>query len=278
MKKLFFLFGFLICFTLSSQAQTTIKPAVWYKLLNGKNNRKIANNGAKKKGAFMVVKNRVLTGGHWKFVPQKNGLYRILNKDSKMFLASFGATKKGSQIRQTNTPGSGALWRVIRLQGGRIMIQNNASLLFLGIIADKNNAPLVQLGSLSERITWSANEVKQASNSTATTGNAWPKNTNINAFKPTINGGRIAKVVVRYTNQISFIGAKPKVGERVFFFPQQLANANPKGISFDPKRPPVCRKTYIVTQVSPKIKFNKPMPNLRNYNNDNFMFVVEVFK
>lgn len=276
MKKLIFLFGLFMCFTLSMQAQTTIKQDAWYKLLNGKNNRKIANNGAKKKGAIMVVKNRVLTGGHWKFVPQQNGLYRILNRDSKMFLASFGATKKGSQIRQTDTPGSGALWRIINLQGGRVIIQNNASLLFLGIIADKNNAPLVQLGSLSERITWQMNEVKPAKNSTVTTGNAWPKNTNVNAFKPKTKNGRIAKVVVRYTNQISFIGEKPKVGQRVFFFPQQLANANPKGISFDPKRPPVCKKTFIVTQVSPKIKFNKPMPNLRNYNNDNFMFVVEV--
>jgi hypothetical protein len=194
-----------------------------------------------------------------------------------MFLASYGATKRGSKVKQTNTPGSGALWRVIRLQGGRVMIQNNASLLFLGIINDKNNEAIVQAAALSERITWSMNEVKTPNNSTGTTNKSWPKNTDIKAFKPTMKNGRIARVVVRYTNQISFIGEKPKVGQRVFFFPQQLARANPKGISFDPKRPSVCRQTFIVTQVSPKIKFNKPMPNLRNYNNDTFMFVVEIF-
>lgn len=276
MKKLIFLLGLFMCFTLSTHAQTVIKQNTWYKLLNGKNNRKAGNNADKKQGAIMTVKNRVLTGGHWKFVSQGNGLYRILNRDSKMFLASFGATKRGSKVRQTNKPGSGALWRVIRLQGGRVMIQNNASLLFLGIISDKNNAPIIQAGALSERITWSMNEVKPSNSPAITSGNGLPKNTDINAFKPR-NGGRIAKVFVRYTDQISFVGQKPRVGQRVYFFPQQLVNADRTNINFKPQQPPICGKVFVVRQVLPKIKFNMPMPYMRNKNNDTFMFVVEVF-
>jgi len=276
MKKISFLFGLFMCFTLSTHAQTVVKKNTWYKLLNGKNNRKVANNGDKKKGAVMIVKNQVATGGHWKFVSQGNGLYRILNRDSKMFLASFGATKRGSKVKQTNTPGSGALWRIIQLQGGRVMIQNNASLLFLGIISDKNNAALVQAGALTERITWSINKVKNGNTPNVATNNGLPKNTNVSAFKPK-RGGRIARVVVRYTDQISVIGGKIRTGERIYFFPQQLAKANNDRISFNPKKPSICGQTFTVRDTSPRIVLNKPMPNMRNRVNDNFMFVVEIY-
>ncbi|QHI36879.1 hypothetical protein IMCC3317_22490 [Kordia antarctica] len=103
-----------------------------------------------------------------------------------------------------------------------------------------------------------------------------PKNTNINAFKPT-KGGRIARVVVRYSDQISVIGERPRNGQRIYFFPQQLAKANTDGISFDAQKPSICGQTFLIRKVLPKIILDKPMPNMRNRVNDNFMFVVEIY-
>lgn len=276
MKKNIFLFGLFICFTLSIQGQTLIKANVWYQLENGNNKGKIANNGNKKTGAVMVVKQIVGTGGHWKFVSQGNGLYRLLNRDSKMFLASYGKTRKGSSIRQTNTPGSGALWRVIKLQDGRIIIQNNASLLFVGTAGTLSKTSLIQSGALSARITWQPIEVKQRINSNTSSGNAWPKNTNTAAFKAR-RGGTIAKAIVRYGDQIQIVGEKPRVGQRIYFFPQRLNPRNTEGLSFDPQKPSICKQTFVVQKVLPRIVLNKPMPNMRNRVNDTFMFIVEIY-
>ena len=238
----------------------------------------MANDGKKKTGEIIIAKQKVFTGGHWKFVPQANGLYRIQNRDSKMFLANYGINKRGSKIRQTNTPGGGALWKVVRLQDGRILIQNNASLLFIGTISSRSKEPLIQSGVMSKRITWLPIEVKAGNGNTpnVATNNGLPKNTNVNAFKPR-RGGRIARVVVRYSDQISVIGGKIRAGERIYFFPQQLAKANSDGISFNPKKPSICGQTFTVRDASPRVVLNKPMPNMRNRVNDNFMFVVEIY-
>jgi len=268
MKKRILFLGLFVCFALSTQAQTEIKADVWYELSDGVNNRKLGNNGDKTKGAVMVVKNMTLTGGHWKFIPQQNGLYKIQNRDSNMFLATFGMRERGSKIRQTDVTGDGALWRVIQLQGGRILIQNNASLLFLGTISDENKADLVQMGTLGVRITWSINEVN--------TENKFPININGNAFKPR-RGGRVVKAFVSHTNQITVEGLRPRNGERIYFFPQRLAQADPEGLSFDPDNPPICGEVFLIRRVLPNITLNKPMPNMRNKKNQKFMFMVEIF-
>jgi hypothetical protein len=228
----------------------------------------MANNGQKESGAVMMVKQTALAGGHWRFIPHNNsGLYKIQNRNSKMYLANFGAKRRGTKIKQTNTLGSGALWRLIKLNGGGMLIQNNNTSLFLGIIGDKANTDLVQAGALSSRIVWKAELVKATTNTSNTTNAGPPKNTNIKAFRPK-KGGRLAKAIVRYTDQINIVGPKPRVGQRVYFFHQQLPNAN---------KDRICGKTFVITQVSPKIKFDKPMPEMRNKNNDNFLFIVEIF-
>lgn len=267
-----------ICFISVTFAQNDIVEVnKWYTLKNAKNEGKMANNGQKESGDIMKVKQTALTGGHWRFVPHNDsGLYKIQNRDSKMYLANFGVKIRGAKIRQTNTPGSGALWRLIKLNGGGMLIQNNNTSLFLGIIGDKKNTDLVQAGALSSRIVWNAEPVKARQNTSSTTNAGPPKNTNIKAFRAK-KGGRVAKAIVRYTDQIKIVGAKPRVGQRVYFFHQQLPNANTDRISFNPKHPRICGKTFVITQVLPKIKFDKPMPEMRNRNNDNFLFIVEIF-
>ncbi|WP_430411729.1 RICIN domain-containing protein [Kordia sp.] len=279
MKKIISIFVLFVGFTLAVNAQNIVDTNKWYKLENAKNKGKMANNGQKQSGAVMIAKQSIATGGHWRFIPYGNdGLYRILNRDSKMYLANFGAKQRGSRIKQTDKPGAGAVWRLIKLAGGGMLVQNNMTSMFIGIGSDKNNTPLIQATALSPRIVWKPTAVNSTSSSTGTTttNTGPPKNTDTNAFRPK-KGGQISKVVVRYTDQISFIGKKPRVGQRVYFFHQQLARANPDKISFNPKHPSICGSTFVVTQVLPKIKFNKPMPNLRNRNNDNFMFVVEIY-
>ncbi|WP_046756229.1 RICIN domain-containing protein [Kordia jejudonensis] len=281
MKKLISILVLCAGFTIATYAQDIVDTNKWYTLENAKSNGKMANNGQKTTGAVMVAKLQIATGGHWRFIPNGDkGLYRIQNRDSKMFLANFGARQRGSKIKQTNSPGPGALWRVIKLAGGGFLIQNNMTSMFIGIIESKNNTPLIQATSLSSRIVWKPAFVQPKTSTTTTTGTTTnagpPKNTNAKAFRAK-RGGRVAKVVVRYTDQISFVGKNPRVGQRVYFFHQQLANARADKISFNPKHPKICGNTYIVTQVLPKIKFNKPMPNMRNRTNDSFMFVVEIF-
>jgi hypothetical protein len=97
---------------------------------------------------------------------------------------------------------------------------------------------------------------------------------NPKAFSPEHNG-RIAQVSVRYTDQISISG-DINAGTRIYFFPQEV-NANTDGINFDPKNPPIGGQTFTVIEVTPQLKLDRPMPMMRNRNNDFFGFVVEIF-
>ncbi|AXG68158.1 ricin-type beta-trefoil lectin domain-like protein [Kordia sp. SMS9] len=257
-----------MCITFIVQAQTTIKPNTWYTLQNGKSDTFIGNGGKMEAGDIMVAKQRVLIGGHWKFIPNDNGLYKIQNKASKMYLASYGKTNIGSRVRQTDTPGSGALWRIVQLQGGSVLLQNKVSLLFIGIASENNQTDLVQARALTSRITWKPAEV--------VVNKGLPRNTNINAFRPR-HGGKIAMAYVRNTGEITIEGIKPRNGQRIYFFPQQLVAANKKGLSFNPKKPSICGKTFLIRRVLPTILLNKPMPNMRNRKKQKFMFIVEVF-
>ncbi|MEM6685413.1 MAG: RICIN domain-containing protein, partial [Bacteroidota bacterium] len=229
---------------------------------------KMGNNGRMEASAVMLVKKKIGIGGHWKFIPQDNGLYRIQNKASKMYLANYGKTNKGSVIRQTDVPGAGALWRIVQLQGGSILIQNNLSLLFIGIATDYNKTPLIQAKALSARIAWLPEEV--------IVNKGLPKNTNIVAFRPR-NKGTIGRAFVTSKGEITIEGVKPRIGQRIYFFRQQLAAADKEGISFNPKRPLVCGQTYLIRKVLPKIMLNTPLPTMRNKKKQTFMFVVEVF-
>lgn len=97
---------------------------------------------------------------------------------------------------------------------------------------------------------------------------------NPNAFTPEHNG-RIEQVSVRYTDQISISG-NVSVGTRIYFFPQEV-NANPEGLSFDLKNPSIGGQTFTVVETTPNLKLDRPMPMMRNRNNDNFGFVVEIY-
>ncbi|PTX58810.1 ricin-type beta-trefoil lectin protein [Kordia periserrulae] len=268
MKKIAFLFSLFLCTAFITQAQTTFKPNTWYTLQNVKSDAFMGNAGKMEAGDIMVAKERVLIGGHWKFILNDDGLYKIQNKVSKMYLASYGRTNVGTRIRQTDTPGAGALWRVIRLQGGNVLLQNKVSLLFIGIESEKNQAELVQARALTLQIIWKPEEV--------VVNKGLPKNTNINAFRPK-HGGKIAMAYVRNTGEITIEGVKPRAGQRIFFFHQQLAAASKEGLSFKPERPRICGQTFLIRKVLPKIELNRPMPNMRNRKKQKFMFVVEVF-
>jgi hypothetical protein len=99
---------------------------------------------------------------------------------------------------------------------------------------------------------------------------------NPGAFSPEHNG-TIEQASVRYTDQISFSSRKPiSIGTRIYFFPQEVI-ANTEGLSFDPKNPPICGQEYSVIQVNPQLKLDRPMPMMRNRNNDSFGFVIEVY-
>ncbi len=268
MKKIIFLLSFFLNTAFFIQAQTTLKSDTWYTLQNGQTDAFMANGGKNEAGDIMIAKNKVLVGGHWKFIPNDDGLYKIQNKASKMYLASYGNTNLGSRVRQTDTPGNGALWRVIQLQGGSVLIQNKVSLLFIGVAAETNNTPLIQAKALTARIIWKPKEVE--------VNNGPPRNTNTSAFRPR-NGGRLARAYVRNTGEIRIEGVRPRNGQRIHFFLQQLAGANEEGISFNPKKPPICGQTFLIRKVLPRIVLNKPMPNMRNRRKHEFMFIVEVF-
>lgn len=99
---------------------------------------------------------------------------------------------------------------------------------------------------------------------------------NPSAFSPEHNG-HIEQVSVRYTDQINISSNKPvNVGNKIYFFPQQV-NANTDGINFDPKNPPIGGQTFTIIEVTPQLKLDRPMPMMRNRNNDSFGLVVEVF-
>lgn len=97
---------------------------------------------------------------------------------------------------------------------------------------------------------------------------------NPSAFTPEHNG-KIEQASVRYTDQISLSG-KITVGSKIYFFPQEVI-ANTDGLSFDPKNPPIGGQTFTVIEVTPEVKFDRPMPMMRNRGNDSFSFVIEVF-
>jgi hypothetical protein len=96
---------------------------------------------------------------------------------------------------------------------------------------------------------------------------------NPGAFTPEHNG-TITQVIVRYTDQISM--SDPAIGARVYFFPQEVIT-DTEGISFDPKNPPICGQVFKIVETSPEIKFDRPMPMMRNRYNESFQFVVEIF-
>lgn len=96
---------------------------------------------------------------------------------------------------------------------------------------------------------------------------------NPSAFTPEHNG-TITQVIVRYTDQISM--SDPAIGARVYFFPQEVIT-DTEGISFDPKNPPICGQVFKIVETSPEIKFDRPMPMMRNRYNESFQFVVEIF-
>jgi hypothetical protein len=112
----------------------------------------------------------------------------------------------------------------------------------------------------------------------ATTGTTLsPRNgDNPNAFTPEHNG-KIAQAAVRYTDQINVSSQETLVvGSKIYFFPQEV-NANTDGLSFDPKNPPIGGQTFTVIEVTPNLKLDRPMPMMRNRNNDSFSLVVELF-
>ncbi|CAN5311897.1 hypothetical protein BH09BAC3_BH09BAC3_11070 [soil metagenome] len=97
---------------------------------------------------------------------------------------------------------------------------------------------------------------------------------NPSAFSPE-HGGKIEQVSVRYTDQTSIFGSAV-IGSRVYFFPQEVV-ANTDGLSFDPKNPAIGGQTFTIIEINPKVKFDRPLPMMRNRNNDNFGLVVEIY-
>lgn len=96
---------------------------------------------------------------------------------------------------------------------------------------------------------------------------------NPSAFTPEHNG-KIIQVIVRYTDQISM--SDPAVGARIYFFPQEVIT-DTEGISFDPKNPPIGGQVFTIVEITPDIKFDRPMPMMRNRYNESFQFVAEIF-
>ena len=278
MKLKLILIAFLGCFTVSLQAQNLVSTDQWYKLENGTNKFKIATYGQKKVGDIMVAISRIKTGGHWQFISKGNGLYQIKNRDSKMYLANFGSTLTGSQLKQTNNPGGGALWRLKKGQGGYIQIINNASNMYVSLKGTRDGGGIVQTSRMTSQTMWlpvAIGPISGGTSSATTNASKYPSSKNKSAFKPT-HGGRVYSASVRYTDQIGIVGPKPKVGQKIYFFKQNVS-ANTTGISFDPKDPSIGGQTFTVIAVEPKIKLDRPMPNMRNSNNSNFLMVVEVY-
>ena len=99
---------------------------------------------------------------------------------------------------------------------------------------------------------------------------------NPSAFTPEHNG-KIGQAAVRYTDQITVSSQETlTVGSKIYFFPQEV-NANTDGLNFDPKNPPIGGQTFTVLEVTPHLKLDRPMPMMRNRNNDSFSLVIEVF-
>ncbi|MFN2311619.1 MAG: hypothetical protein ABR590_06140 [Spirochaetia bacterium] len=97
-------------------------------------------------------------------------------------------------------------------------------------------------------------------------------------FRPRHNG-TVGMVLVRYTNQIkTMMDLQIRRGDKIYFFPQRLPDANRDGISFNPDNPEIGGETFIVEESSPSITLDRPMPMIRNRRNDTFAFVVEVFR
>lgn len=126
----------------------------WYQLENTTPRRSIANNGVQNSGAVLKTKATVGKGGHWKFIPQGNGVYRIQNRNSKQYMANFMSTASGSQIKQTNNPGSGALWKIVPLGNQQYYIINNASGMYLTLSNGAENAAVIQKKGKSPQAKW----------------------------------------------------------------------------------------------------------------------------
>lgn len=99
---------------------------------------------------------------------------------------------------------------------------------------------------------------------------------NPSAFTPEHNG-KIAQAAVRYTDQITVSSQETLVvGSKIYFFPQEVI-ANTEGINFDPKNPPIGGQAFTVIKITPSLKLDRPMPMMRNRNNDSFSLVVELY-
>ncbi len=100
-------------------------------------------------------------------------------------------------------------------------------------------------------------------------------NLNPSAFAPE-HGGVVTQISVRYTDQLS-LPDNIQVGNQIYFFPQEVIGSNTAGLSFDPKNLPIGGQTFTVTEINPKVKLDRPMPMMRNRDNDYFSLVVEIF-
>ncbi|NOS90777.1 MAG: RICIN domain-containing protein [Cyclobacteriaceae bacterium] len=100
-------------------------------------------------------------------------------------------------------------------------------------------------------------------------------NLNPSAFVPE-HGGVVTQISVRYTDQLS-LPDNIQVGNQIYFFPQEVIISNTAGLSFDPKNLPIGGQTFTVTEINPKVKLDRPMPMMRNRDNESFSLVVEIF-